>query len=112
MGAFTKFPIDTGMIQVVSPLNTVLLHPARFDKQLRTVLAHKDTVAWQAFRPGFVRFWFHVTGPNTSYNLYLAQGGTLVCGRRLYRLDRELYDVLRRYVPDKDTYLPLPRRYN
>jgi hypothetical protein len=80
-------------------------------RELWTVLAHKDTVSWQAFRPGFVRFWFHVSGPSGSYDLYLAQGATFVYGRRLYHLDQELFKVIRRHIPEKDTYLPLPKRY-
>ena len=110
LGAFTKIPIDTGMIQVVHSMDAVLKRPARFVAELHAVLARKDTVSWQAFRPGFVRFWFHVTSPSGSYNIYLAQGATLVWGRRLYRVDRELKVVFRRYIPEKDTYLPVAKR--
>ena len=110
MSAFTKIPIDTGMIQVTFSMNTVLKHPARFVTELQAVLARKDTVSWHAFRPGFVRFWFHVAGPAAPYNLYVAQGATLVCGHRLYKLDRDLVKVLRHHIPEKDTYLALPKR--
>ena len=110
LGAFTKLPIDTVMIQVVHPMDTVLKHPSRFMTELRLMLAHKDTVSWQAFHSNFVRFWFHVTDLSGSYNLYVAQGSTLVWGHRLYRMDREIKEVFRRYIPEKNTYLPIAKR--
>lgn len=77
--------------------------------QLEAALATRDTLALREFRPQFVRFWFHVSyrgGGRRS--IYVAQGSTLLLGRRLYRLDEALKELLRAYLPmpAPDEYLP------
>ena len=101
MSASTVSGVDTVEIHYRAPMNAHLKRPALFARELQAVLAGKDTISWQAFRPEFVRFWFHVSGPHTSYDLYLAQGATLVYGRRLYRMDRDLFEFFRRHIPEK-----------
>lgn len=74
MSTSTLIAVDKDQIHSDSPLDTVLKRPARCVRELQAGLDHKDTVSWQAFRPGFMRFWFHVSGPITSYGLFLALG--------------------------------------
>lgn len=111
LDAFTKFPIDTTAIKLISSLRAPLPHPARFLRQLTRVLCHSDTVAPRRFQTHFVRFGFRITYPNGQQsNAYISQGNYLMLNHQVYRLDNPVRRVIRRYLPKKNEYLPLQNR--
>lgn len=111
LSAFTKFPIDTTSIQVISDLRASLPRPAHFLRQLTRVLSHTDTVAYCLFKPDFVRFSFRLTYPNgRQTNAFISQGNYLLLDHRVYLLDNPVRKALRRYMPKKNEYLPLQSR--
>jgi hypothetical protein len=97
-------------IRYDAPLKKRLKQPARFIRQLEAALATRDTLALREFKPQFVRFWFCVSyRGGGSRSIYVAQGSTLLLGRRLYKLDTGLKDLLRAYLPvqEPQVYLSL-----
>ncbi|MFD2718070.1 hypothetical protein ACFST9_05050 [Hymenobacter monticola] len=104
-------PVDTLSIQNSAPLKIKLKEPARFVAQLEQALAARDTIPMDGFKSSFVRFWFQISYQNgTIRSVYLAQGSSLLIGTRLYKLDNELKKLIREYLPEKDTYLPVSSR--
>lgn len=101
-------PVDTVSIRESAPLKIRLKEPACFVVQLEQALTKRDTIPLATFKGSFGRFWFQVSyRDGTVRSIYLAQGSSLLIGRRLYKLDNELKNVIREYIPAKDEYLPV-----
>ena len=104
----TLIGVDTFQLRYSAPLKTRIQHPSTFVARLDAALARRDTLPRAEFRDQFVRFYFAIRDTRgCTRAVYVAQGRTLLNGRRLYRLDDELKTLLRAYLPRPDEFLPM-----
>lgn len=105
--------VDTTQLEYSAPTTLNLRHAATFLAALEQALGQRDTIALHSFRGNCVRFFFKVYyRDGGTRSIYLAQGRTLLYGKRLYTLDDELKQLIRGVIPLADEYLPVRTRKN
>jgi hypothetical protein len=108
LSSSTLVGVDSIQIKYSAPTKIKIKNAEKFLVELEKGLNKKDTISLRMFKPNFVRLFFRIYYKGGEIrSIYLAQGSSLLYGKKLYQLDNDLKHIIRKFIPNKDGYLPV-----